>query len=263
MQHTNNFRDSFVCGTIVLNVATYFQWSLPYTLPTATSPRLATHLDRHALVALAQGIPKYMLDHFTLSLYNLRCGRYWTLLTSAFSHQDLPHLASNMYGFWSAAVTGFDLGLGALHMTALSLGSAVAGSLSWLWYTSVREGSRHSVHHYGVGASGMVYGMLVGTMLCDLHRRVVVAPDVTLPQWAVTGSYFAWDLLSMLRRGGGVKAGIMAGKEVGHAAHVGAAVFGAAYWYLFLRPTPWARRPRTLGGCRSRRGRFGGPDRRY
>ena len=37
-----------------------------------------------------------MANHFTVSRWNVRHGRVWTLLTGAFSHSDLPHLIFNL-----------------------------------------------------------------------------------------------------------------------------------------------------------------------
>lgn len=41
-----------------------------------------------------------MLDNFTSSIKQIQEGRIWTLLTSAFSHYNLPHLLFNMMGLY-------------------------------------------------------------------------------------------------------------------------------------------------------------------
>ena len=47
-----------------------------------------------------QSYPKFMSEHFLLSLYHLRKGRVYTLVTSAFSHVDGWHLAGNMLALY-------------------------------------------------------------------------------------------------------------------------------------------------------------------
>lgn len=39
---------------------------------------------------------QYMNDNYTLSRNNVAEGRWWTVITSAFSHIDLAHLGINM-----------------------------------------------------------------------------------------------------------------------------------------------------------------------
>ncbi|MDP2437623.1 MAG: rhomboid family intramembrane serine protease, partial [archaeon] len=43
---------------------------------------------------------QYMYDHFTVGVGNLEEGRYYTLLTSAISHANMPHLFGNLFALW-------------------------------------------------------------------------------------------------------------------------------------------------------------------
>lgn len=43
---------------------------------------------------------QYMYDHFTVGVGNLEEGRYYTLLTSAISHANVPHLFGNLFALW-------------------------------------------------------------------------------------------------------------------------------------------------------------------
>lgn len=88
-------------------------------------------------------------------------------------------------------------------------------------------------------ASGMVTGLLVGTVLCDPHRTVLIAPNLAVPQWQSTAMFLARDAIEMVAQMRG-RAGSMlsAGKVIDYTTHVGGAVFGAVYWYLFLRTRP-------------------------
>lgn len=44
--------------------------------------------------------PPQMHTHATVSIEGLRAGRVWTVLTAAFSHQDIWHLGGNMLGLY-------------------------------------------------------------------------------------------------------------------------------------------------------------------
>lgn len=232
MQSIHDYRKEFIYGTIGLNALVFTQWH----------PIIPPHHDpisrgiygaaANAIAANRNGVSTYLFDHFTLSEHNLRHGRWWTLVTNAFSHQNLPHLVSNMLGFFSAATASFDLGLGIVHMTALAVGSALAGSAATLAHERWVFGYQWNVLRYSLGASGMVYGLLVSTMLCA-PRRTVFVGNVPVEQYQVTAWLVAPDVYELLWQSNHKLA--VAGRYIGHAAHLGGAVFGAAYWWLFLR----------------------------
>jgi rhomboid-like protein len=46
---------------------------------------------------LGEGPSSYMVDNFLVSWTGLQQGRYWTLLTSVFSHESLFHIFINMF----------------------------------------------------------------------------------------------------------------------------------------------------------------------
>ena len=104
-----------------------------------------------------------------LSAANWRAGRYYTMLTSAFSHQAPVHFLFNMIAFNAFGGILMFSGLGAMHVTSLCVGSAVAGSFAWLYQrgsanrseapnlpNAVVVGSRGM--GAALGASGMVMG---------------------------------------------------------------------------------------------------------
>ena len=72
--------------------------------------------ERARLRALAP--EAVMFAHFTESLDNAARGRWWTALTSAFSHRDAAHLLANMVVALSVAPPVLD---------ALGVSSPVAG----------------------------------------------------------------------------------------------------------------------------------------
>jgi membrane associated rhomboid family serine protease len=97
-------------------------------------------------------------ENFTLSSINFNAGRYWTLITSAFSHNMLMHFAFNMISFNAlAGILAIIPGIGAFHILALSLGSAAAGSAAWL-YQSMNKPRAIGIET-ALGASGIVMGV--------------------------------------------------------------------------------------------------------
>ncbi|KAL2279016.1 hypothetical protein FJTKL_13997 [Diaporthe vaccinii] len=111
---------------------------------------------------------QYMNDNYTLSRKNVAEGRWWTIITSAFSHIDLAHMGINMLVLHSTASLGISgaIGLGPIRLTALALGSAVCGSLGSLYdYQKTAEAGLQEPR--GLGASGMVEGVMMATMLAQ------------------------------------------------------------------------------------------------
>lgn len=234
MQAARDRRENFIPATIALNVAVFAQWH-PFIPPNHRIIAGLRSLGPNAIAARRAGVPTYLFDHFTLSAYNLRHGRWWTLLTNAFSHRAFLHLASNMISFSFAVQSGFDLGMDIWNMTALAVGSALTGSVAILAHEKWVIGYRHNVMNCSFGASGMVNGLLVGTMLCDPRRTMYHIGKRPVEMWEVTALCLAGDACGLLWQANNGVNGLAGETRIGHAAHLGGALFGAAYWWLFLR----------------------------
>lgn len=63
-----------------------------------------------------------MTRDFTLSLQGVKEGRYYTLLTSAFSQQMLPHFVFNMFAFHAFGSIIAFMGVGGLQLATLCIG---------------------------------------------------------------------------------------------------------------------------------------------
>ena len=53
--------------------------------------------------------PAFMAHHFMTSLHHIREGRWYTIVTTCFSHRDPIHLLGNMvtlYFFWNRVFSG-------------------------------------------------------------------------------------------------------------------------------------------------------------
>lgn len=157
---------------------------------------------------------RWLVDNCTLSMRNWRAGRYWTIITSAFSHMGVFHFAGNMiclWTFWSILSTS-------PYVSAASLITLAAGS-------SICSGAaqlHHQPNSVGLGASGMVMG--IGAAAACYAPRWPVAIlfiPIQIPLWVAVGGYFLYDYYYLKTP-----------SNVGHAAHLGGFAFGAAYGLL-------------------------------
>ena len=84
-------------------------------------------------------------------------GDWWRLITAAFLHVGIWHIAVNMYALWwlGSAVEG---AIGRVRFLLLYLGSGLAGSAGALVW---------SPHQVTVGASGAIFGMLGAGLLLE------------------------------------------------------------------------------------------------
>jgi membrane associated rhomboid family serine protease len=181
---------------------------------------------------------QWLNENFTLSMVNYREGRYWTLLTSAFSHQNFVHFLFNMFAFNAfGSILAFVPGVGAGHIVSLCLGSAITGSFAFLYTHGIMDPPSNSkvpnaivgagrIQFSALGASGMIMGAgLAATCLMPRAPMSLLFPPVTLPLWALMGIYVGIDLYFL----GDVKS------KIGHDAHIGGAVYGAMYYFGNLR----------------------------
>lgn len=182
-------------------------------------------------------LQKALMNNATISWYNSDAKRYWTLITSAFSHQNFNHILFNMLSFStfsSVLCYAGGIGVGAPHIWALTLGSALVASASWLyqkkpqgrdpkWSPWAQHG--HVQRHVALGASGVVMAFAsVATCLAPMIRLLIFPLPVPIPMFILTGAYFAMDIFYL-----------NANDSVGHSAHLGGAVFGVLYYLAALR----------------------------
>lgn len=182
-------------------------------------------------------LQRKLSEHFTLSRYNLQCGRYHTLLTSAFSHVNIAHFAFNMLTLNAfASVISMVPGVGGIRFLALCIGSALSGSAGWVYHEVQR--SKASIDKNGtifsngqrvinsaLGASGMVMGVgMAATGLMPFAPMTFMFIPIPVPLFVLTVAYFGIDTFYL-----------DSGSRIGHAAHLGGAVFGAAYYFASMR----------------------------
>lgn len=88
---TSRVAKGILWGTIGTNIYIWGKWHVIPDMEAAKQGR-----DSRAYKRAVTRHHEYMVDNYTLSRKNIAEGRWWTLLTSAFSHYDLAHLGINM-----------------------------------------------------------------------------------------------------------------------------------------------------------------------
>jgi membrane associated rhomboid family serine protease len=156
----------------------------------------------------------------------LQHGRVWTLVTYAFSHTGLFHLAFNMlFLHW----LGRDLEViyGRRNVVALYVVAGVVGGLAQVAWSIWR----HEGDVPLLGASGSIMAIAVVATLFFPRREVRLWGIVPLPLWLLTALFVAIDLLGATRE---QTQGVISG--TGYACHLGGAAFGIVWQRLDLRP---------------------------
>jgi len=199
-------------GIIGINAAVFCAWTYA-----------SNHKDRRLVQEL--------YEKATISWKNVRAGRYYTLVTSAFSHQDLRHFVFNMFALHAFATVASTVpGLGALHIVALSIGSAIAGSASFLYHqhsigaSSSRSAWGTQTINSALGASGTVMGLGAAATCLQPFSWMLVMGVVPMPLWALTLLYAGVDIWYL-----------DSGSRIGHAAHLGGSAFGLLYYFAGMR----------------------------
>ena len=165
-----------------------------------------------------------LTDHFLTGADPLRDGRVWTLISAAFSHEALQHLAVNMVLLY---IFGRDLEViyGGRNLTALYLVGAIAAFLSQAAFHATLGAPGTLVG----GASGGIMAIAVATVLFYPGRRLDFFGIFTVPLWLLVLLFIALDLSGFLQATQGVTSG------AAHGAHLGGALAGAVFKVLDLR----------------------------
>ncbi|MGQ0511380.1 MAG: rhomboid family intramembrane serine protease [Betaproteobacteria bacterium] len=142
-------------------------------------------------------------------------GQWWRLLSAAFLHGGLVHLAVNM-------VTLADVGrlcerlFGWGRFLTLYLLSGLAGSAASLWWNPQVN---------SVGASGALFGVLGAVLVFMLDRRNGIDPGAMKAHAASMAVFIAYGVVNGL-----------ASTNIDNAAHLGGLAAGAVLGFAFGRP---------------------------
>ncbi|KAH8106230.1 hypothetical protein BXZ70DRAFT_1061614 [Cristinia sonorae] len=135
---------------------------------------------------------KTMRQHLIRSHENIRAGRYWTFVTSIFSHQELWHIAVNSIAIWSIAPMIVSV-LGNTRFIAFYLISGVMGNaFSYLWH----QYGRHDPTYSSNGASGSMNGVIALVAAWYPTTTFLFFFVVPAPAWLLVGGVAAYDAYS-------------------------------------------------------------------
>ena len=168
------------------------------------------------------GFSPEALSLFALSGNALGRGMWWTLVTHLFLHANLLHLAVNVLGLWFIGPE-VELTLGRGRYIALYLVSGVAGGLL---QTAFAVPSSELI-----GASGSVCGVLLSFTTAYPQTPLQALLFFVLPV-KMKARTLGWGLIGFSV----LCAALHILPQIGHLAHLGGALAGAALTRWWLRP---------------------------
>ena len=185
---------------ILMNVIVFFFWSVP---------------DNE----------EFMVLNFSVSWSGLIEGRYWTLLTSVFSHEMLLHIFINMFVLQSFGSVLEEV-LGPKRFLSFYLIAGVMGSFTHAWVSAFIVGDPNIP---AVGASGAIAGLVLVFSLVFPRERILIFGLIPVPAIFGAFAFIGLDLWGLTAQAGG------GGLPIGHGAHLGGAFTGMIYYFLVLR----------------------------
>jgi membrane associated rhomboid family serine protease len=154
-------------------------------------------------------------------IYNFEAverGEVWRLLTSAFLHATVLHIAFNMLVLYWAG-SRLEERFGTTEFVLLYLTAALFDGL----FRFILQAASFVPPTDALGASGAISAVLVVYAFLYPHQRVLIWFILPMPVWLLVVIYVALDTLGVIGVGD---------PGVGHAAHLGGALFGLLYYQL-------------------------------
>jgi membrane associated rhomboid family serine protease len=140
---------------------------------------------------------------------SVRAGEQIRLISSAFLHADIAHLAFNMITlyFFAPVVIGY---LGSLSFVIVYFGSLVCGSLLTILF------HKDDYNYRAVGASGAVTGVLYSAILLQPDMMLGIFFIIPMPAYLFGILYLLYSIYGMRAKN----------DNIGHTAHFGGAIGG-------------------------------------
>lgn len=136
--------------------------------------------------------PNALDKDFVLSKRNIKEGRWWTMITHTFNHENLSHLFGNMFTVYFFG-SNIAMAYGPVTFAALWIGAGVAGAIASLASEPKAEKGRGRyvvekgklverglVEKGYLGASGSALGLLTAWAFTSPQSRIIFFPLVSL-----------------------------------------------------------------------------------
>jgi membrane associated rhomboid family serine protease len=161
---------------------------------------------------------EYFFRKYEFHVGSIRAGEQIRMVSSAFLHGDIPHLAFNMLTLYFFAPVVYQT-LGNVSFLLIYFASLLFGSLLTLVF------HKNDYNYRAVGASGAVTGVL--------YSAILMYPDMTLGIFGIIPMpAYIFGILYLLYSIYGMKA---KHDNIGHTAHFGGAIGGYVFT-LFKYP---------------------------
>jgi membrane associated rhomboid family serine protease len=146
---------------------------------------------------------------FEFHVGSIRAGEHLRMVSSAFLHGDVVHLAFNMIALYSFAPVVTET-LGNPTFLLIYAGSLIFGSL----LTMVFHGNEYN--YRAVGASGAVTGIIYSAILLYPDMTIGIFGIIPMPAYIFGIAYLLYSIYGMKSRR----------DNIGHTAHFGGAIGG-------------------------------------
>lgn len=149
--------------------------------------------------------------NYKFHIGSIRGGEQFRMVTSAFLHGDIFHLAFNMISLYSFAPV-VSQSLGEITFLLIYFGSLIFGSLLTMVFHS------NEYNYSAVGASGAVTGIIYSSILIYPNMTIGIFGIIPMPAYVFGIAYLLYSIYGMKSRG----------SNIGHTAHFGGAIGGYA-----------------------------------
>ncbi|XP_076902638.1 RHOMBOID-like protein 12, mitochondrial [Bidens hawaiensis] len=193
--------DGVVIGLIVTNVAVFLLW------------RVAD--------------PQFMMKNFMTQLDNFKSGRLHTMITSAFSHNEVGHIVTNMIGlYFFGRSIGYQFG--PEFLLKLYLAGAFVGSVFYFVHHAFLATSSKDRRLFepdpsrvpGLGASGAVNAIMLLDIFLNPKKTIYLEFIIPVPAILLGIFLVGHDVMKILE----------GNSQISGSAHLGGAAVAAIAW---------------------------------
>ncbi|TBX70326.1 rhomboid family intramembrane serine protease [Flavobacterium silvisoli] len=163
----------------------------------------------NVLISIKGFNDEYFFRKYEFHVGSIRAGEQIRMITSAFLHADVFHLAFNMIALYSFAPVVFE-SLGNFTFLLIYAGSLIFGSL----LTMAFHGNEYS--YRAVGASGAVTGIVYSAILLYPDMTIGIFGVIPMPAYVFGIGYLLYSIYGMKAKN----------DNIGHTAHFGGAIGG-------------------------------------